>query len=291
MTVNAPPTLWSRLLREPLLLFLLLGAALFALDYVLAAGEEDPALIRIDAAVDAELRAIYFDDRGREPDSAELEVLRQRWIDNEVLYREGLALRLDRGDSAIRARVIFKALNVVQANLQLPAVDEAELRAWFAQKRSRYDQPPRIDFQEAVIVGTPDAAEVARFVAALNSDTQPDLQSGLRVFRDRPRPTIVASFGAPFAAALDTLALDRWHVVVSSEGPRAIRVESRTEGADAGFDTLRDAVLLDWRDQRMQELRTEAVRNLARQYRIQVTATDEPLPVMAASEAAPGVDP
>ena len=34
------------------------------------------------------------------------------WLDNEVLYREGLALQVDKGDPAIRERVIFKALSL-----------------------------------------------------------------------------------------------------------------------------------------------------------------------------------
>ncbi len=53
------------------------------------------------------------------------------WLDNEVLYREGLALQLDKGDTAIRERVIFKALSVIDASVKLPPVDESTLREWF----------------------------------------------------------------------------------------------------------------------------------------------------------------
>ena len=89
--------------------------------------------------------------------------MRQVWLDNEVLYREGLALGLDKGDTAIRERVIFKALTMVDANTKRPAFDEKVLREWFEKNRARYDQPARYNFQEAVLAGeSSEAAAVAR---------------------------------------------------------------------------------------------------------------------------------
>ena len=55
------------------------------------------------------------------PNAEELDALRRAWLDNEVLYREGLALQVDQGDTAIRDRVIFKALSVVDAERQAAA--------------------------------------------------------------------------------------------------------------------------------------------------------------------------
>jgi hypothetical protein len=93
-------------------------------DYAIASRQEDPSTITLGVDADAEIRKLFSDARGREPNAEELAALRQRWFDNELLYREGLALGLDRGDSAIRERVIYKALNVLQSDLQVPAGDE-----------------------------------------------------------------------------------------------------------------------------------------------------------------------
>jgi hypothetical protein len=286
-SMSSPNTItdrpWFRLFREPLLHFLVLGALVFAIDYALSSGEDNAEIIAIGAGVDAELKEIFRASRGRDPDAAELQTLRQRWIDNEVLYREGLSLRLDQGDSSIRERVIFKALNVMQANLQLPSIDEAGLQQWFEQNRARYDEPERVDFLEAVIEGKPTLETVGAFVEALNADADSDVQSGLRIFRGRPRASIVASFGEEFTAALAELPVDRWLVMDSTDGPRAIRIEKRTPGAPADFAAVREAVVLDWRDRRMQELRTEAVRELARKYTIKVPNPDPQLVAAAAS--------
>src|SRR5262245_39782851 len=102
----SPPS-W---LREPLLHFVLLGAALFAADHFLVTRADDPHLIVVGGDVEAEAVAVFKNARGRDPNAKELEALHRVWLDNEVLYREGLAMQVDKGDSALRERVIFKAL-------------------------------------------------------------------------------------------------------------------------------------------------------------------------------------
>ena len=127
---------WPRWLREPLLHFLVLGGVLFGLDYLISGRADDPRTISVDAAVDKEARDVFKNARGREPNEDELYALRRVWLDNEVLYREGLVLGVDKGDSTIRERVIFKTLSMVDAGLKLPPVDEKMLREWFEKNRA-----------------------------------------------------------------------------------------------------------------------------------------------------------
>ena len=85
----------------------------------------NPQDIVVPKAAYEEARAMFVSGMKRDPTKAELKVLTDRWLDNEILYREGLALGLDKGDTAMRDRVIFKALSVAQAGLVLPKIDEA----------------------------------------------------------------------------------------------------------------------------------------------------------------------
>lgn len=257
-------------LREPLLHFVVLGGVVFGAEYLIRSKQDDPSVIVVGPEVEQEARAIFRNAKGRDPSAAEMQVLRERWVDNEVLYREGLALRLEQGDPTLRERVIFKALNVIESSLRLPETDEAELRSWFASHRDEYDAPALYDFSEAV-PGDTDPASAQRFAAALNSGAQADVQSGLRIFQARPRNTIVPAFGAAFADALDTLPLREWHVLPSTDGQRIVRLESRVAGENVSFEEARPRVLQDWRDAKAQELRTSAVRELAKKYRVQLS--------------------
>jgi hypothetical protein len=144
MPTDLPPERhlrWRTWLREPLLHFLTIGAALFAVDHVLSVRAEDPHTITVDESQDKRDREVFKQQHGREPDAAELQEARRSWLDNEVLYREGIAMQMDRGDPLIRDRVIFKMLNLIEAGLATPTFDEKALREWFGRNRENYGAP------------------------------------------------------------------------------------------------------------------------------------------------------
>ena len=201
-----PPSAERRWLREPLFHFIVLGGLLFALDHFLSKPTDDSHKIVVGADVDSEATETFKAARGRDPNPQELEALHRVWLDNEVLYREGLALQVDKGDPAIRERVIFKALSVVDSNVKLPPADDRLLRAWFEAHRDKYDEPARFDFEEAALSGSNPEATVREFVSALNHGTPGDAKAGLRVFKARPHANIVDSYGAEFAKIFEASA-------------------------------------------------------------------------------------
>jgi hypothetical protein len=264
-TVPANRFKWT---REPLFHFILIGVALFGVDASIVGRTDDPHRIELDRQVDAEAQQAFEAARGRKPNAAELKALRQVWLDNEVLYREGLALGLDKGDKSIRERVIFKALSMVDSNTRRPALDDKVLRAWFEKNRSRYDIPQRFNFQEAVISGDVSEASVRSFVRALNSGSTPEVQAGLRVFTDRPHANLVDSYGEEFAAALESSPPGEWRALQTRNGWRAMRLDAVVPAEAADYERLRGIVTQDWIDAVMSEQRSAAVAALARKYTI-----------------------
>lgn len=263
---RAMPT-WT---REPLLHFLLLGAVLFGADHVINRRTGDANEIAISAEVDEEARQVFKATRGHDPNAEEMAALRKVWLDNEVLYREGLALQLDKGDTAIRERVIFKALSVVDSNTKLPPADDKTLRNWFEQHRDKYDDPARFDFQEAVLPGEPTEAAVRAFVDTLNTGTPGDAKAGLRVFKGRPHSNLQQSYGADFAKALEAAAPGQWLALQSRDGWRAVRLDAASNARPGNFDVLRGVVQQDWTDATLSEQRSAAVAALAKKYTVKV---------------------
>ncbi|MGM9480558.1 peptidyl-prolyl cis-trans isomerase [Roseateles sp. NT4] len=267
-TRRALPT-WT---REPLLHFLLLGALLFGVDHLLNRRSGEANEIFVGAEVDEEARQIFKATRNREPSAEEMAALRKVWLDNEVLYREGLALQLDKGDTAIRERVIFKALSVVDSGTQLPPADDKTLRDWFEQHRAKYDEPARFDFQEAVLPGEANESTVRAFVDTLNHGTPGDAQAGLRVFKNRPHSNLLQSYGEAFAKALETATPGQWLALESREGWRAVRLDVASGAKPASFEALRNVIQQDWTDATLSEQRSAAVAALAKKYVIKVEA-------------------
>jgi hypothetical protein len=266
------PVSLPKWMREPLLQFAVLGGLLFAIDHFIVGQADDPRSIVISAEVDKEAKQLFKASRGREPDEAELAALRRVWLDNEVLYREGLAMQVDRGDSAIRERVIFKSLSLLETGVKLPPFDDKKLREWFESHRGKYDEPPRYDFQEAVLSGDVSEAAVRVFVDALNAGTPGDAKAGLRVFKGRPHANLVQSYGAEFAKALEESPVGEWRALPTREGMRAMRLDVVSAARPAAFEPLRGVVLQDWTDATMAEQRTAAVRVLEKKYKVKIEA-------------------
>jgi hypothetical protein len=265
---NRNDSILSRLLREPLLHFLVLGAVVFGVDHTLNLQKEDPQTITISKSVKTEAHDIFTAGLKREPSDAEMKTLLDRWVDNEVFYREGLALGLDRGDNAIRERIIFKSLSVTQSGITLPKIDEAGVRAWFESKRERYDMPTRFDFLEAAVTSDRSPEALNNFVAALNGKGKINAESSLRVFKDRPRPNLLQSYGAEFTEALEKAPPGVWQVLSSSEGLRVVQLGEIKPSVPAEFDQNKDAIFQDWRDETMAQLTTKAVREMGKKYKI-----------------------
>jgi hypothetical protein len=269
--VTSPPQSpkpWPGWLREPLLHFIALGGLLFALDHLLVSRADDPHAIVVGAAVDSEAIETFQATRGRKPNAEELDALHRVWLDNEVLYREGLALQVDKGDTAIRERVIFKMLSVVDSNVKLPPADDKTIRQWFEAHREKYDEPQRYDFDEAALSGDSSEAAVRKFVTELNAGAPGDAKAGLRVFKGRPHANLVQSYSAELAAALVNSQPGQWQALKTNEGWRALRLNAITPPKPADFEIVRNVVRQDWTDASAAEQRSAAVRALAKKYKI-----------------------
>ena len=266
---------WSRWLREPLLHFVLAGGLLFAVDHILVGQADDPRTIVVGAEVDSEAIETFRAARGRAPDEEELRALRRVWLDNEVLYREGLALEVDKGDLGIRERVIFKALSVIDSNVKLPKADDKVLRQWFESHRDKYDEPARYDFEEAALSADSSESGVRKFVVALNSGTPGDAKAGLRVFKGRPHANLVQSYGPEFAKALAASPLGQWLALQTRDGWRAMRLNKSTPAKPAVFEVVRGPLFHDWTDATASEQRTAAVRALTKKYKVKHELEEE----------------
>ena len=262
------PTPGPSWLREPLLHFLALGGLLFALDHFLVTRTDDPRTIVVSAEVDDEAIQMFKASRGHDPSAEELTALRHVWLDNEVLYREGLALGVDKGDAAIRERVIFKALSVIDSNVKLPPAKDDVLRKWFESHRNKYDEPGRYDFDEAALAGDNNEAAVRAFVAELSSGLPGDAKAGLRVFKGRPQENLVQSYGQELADSLTKAPVGQWQALRTKDGWRAMRLDAITPAKPAVFEALRGVVQQDWTDATASEQRSAAVRALTKKYKV-----------------------
>ena len=130
-----------------------------------------------------------------------------------------------------------------------------------------------VKVQEAVLAGDTSEAAVRAFAEALNAGTPGDAKAGLRVFKGRPHDNLVQSYGPEFARALAETPIGSWRALRSRDGVRAMRLDAITAPRPAAFEPLRNAVLADWTDATMAQLRTDAVRLRGKKYAVSFGAS------------------
>lgn len=128
----------GRILKEPLLHFLVLGACLFVLfAWVNREVMNAPDEIVVDEPRIKGLAKRFEQLWLRPPTDAQLRELIDSWVREEILYREGIALGLDRNDTIIRRRIAQKV--EFMADGVVPSEPtEAELEDWLRSNMARY---------------------------------------------------------------------------------------------------------------------------------------------------------
>lgn len=143
-----------RLLKEPLLHFLVLGAALFVV-YGLTSKSGDgsaPEKIVVTAGQVESLSAGFAKTWLRPPTGPELKELIDDWVREEIATREAMSLGLDKGDAVIRRRLRQK--------LEFASDDMAALAEPTDAELSAYLQAHAESFRVAPEGRLPDLAEV-----------------------------------------------------------------------------------------------------------------------------------
>ena len=181
----------SRWAREPLLHFLLIGAALFVIYHWLnptATNSDTSRRIELTNDDIRQLEISWTAQWQRPPTPEEMRNLVEDKVRQEILYREGLALGLDRDDTIVKRRLAQKMEFLADdvSALRDPSLDE--LKKWYAKNGSQFSLPSRITFRHLYFSPDKRGAQ-ARDAAA----------SALAKLPDKSAATIdLTTFGDPF---------------------------------------------------------------------------------------------
>jgi parvulin-like peptidyl-prolyl isomerase len=242
----------ASLLKDPLVHFVLLGAAIFGLFAVLEDGARDDRRIVVTAAeVDSLWQAMSV-LYGEAPTEADIRQLVEPRIREEVLYREALALGLDKDDSQIRQRLVEKMTFLTEDLLPAAPPTEAELAEFFLANRQAFEEPPRLSFEQIYFSpsehgeGVVAAAEAARESLLAHSDAPAAGSSGTvaRSYESVTMDALRGEFGGEFAEAVFALGGDvAWHGPIRSLfGAHLVRVTGRSEARPPTFGEARERV-------------------------------------------------
>lgn len=272
----------ERLVSDPLVHFLVVGAALFGL-LALGGGSADPEStreqIRIDAAEIRETLEAATILQGREPTDEELRELVEPLIREEVLYREALALGLDENDDEVRRRLVEKMRYLTEDLADPEPASREALREFYASNRERFRIPERVTFDQLFFSprerGEQLEADVEAALEALREgadaeafgDSTP-LQSR---FVDAPRDQVRVLFGEPFMQAVFDADAGRWIGPFESDfGLHLVRLVERKAARTPEFEAVVDEAREQYAAERREAANEQAFAEMREHYEIEV---------------------
>jgi hypothetical protein len=234
-----------KLLRDPLVHFLVIGAVLFGAFHLVSETEPSSDEIIVSAGQIASMETIFRRTWQRPPTPTEMRALVNEHIRDEVFYREALNMGLDRDDAIIRRRMRQKMEFITDLAADREPTD-AELKAFVAEQPARFRSEPRFSFSHVYFQAGAAAAELESLRQALNGGTADASKAGSPFmagfdFTDVARSDVEQSFGANFAAWMDTAKANEWGgPVTSAYGMHLVRISERVETRERPFGEIRE---------------------------------------------------
>ena len=284
----------KRLLRDPLLHFLLLGLGLYLL-YQFSGQQTDEEDIVVDrealltflqyqsVAFDREQFELFLDDMSpRETADLIDEAARE-----EILYREALALGLDRDDYIIRSRLVQKLRYLAEGFASDAAgLSEEAIEAYFQANRESYVYDPHITLTHVFFNAERRGWDEAR---ALAEDKLQELNDGPVPFEDganhgdrfpyfvnyieRPPQLIASHLGGEMSDALFQLPPDTtvWRGPFESRfGTHLVLITDQQPQRMPSLDEIRDRVAADAEAAHARDRTDAAIDEIVGGYRIVV---------------------
>jgi hypothetical protein len=273
----------GRLIREPLLHFLLIGVALFMLYGALNRGRSDAPrdIVVSEARVEA-LAESFATVWMRPPTPEEIKGLIDDHIAEEIYYREAIAMGLDQDDTVIRRRLRQKIEFISEDAATATEPTDAELRTYLAAHPEKFLEPAELTFVQ-VYFSTEQRGDQARPSA---ERLLAELQAGRgpAILAEAGDPTllpgemqsasaqvIVNAFGSDFAEQVLAAPVGQWTGPLQSGfGLHLVRVDDRKAGATPAFEQIRPIVVREWQSGQRTEFNKAFLDGLRAKYDIRV---------------------
>ena len=277
----------TRLLREPLVHFFVLGAAIFLLSALVGDSDDPPRdEVVVTAGHVASMLDAFQRTWLRPPTAAELDGLIDDYIREEIFYREALALGLDRNDTIIRRRLRQKLEFLPQDVAEQVEPSDTELEQYLRRHADEFQVEARISFEQIFVNqqrrGGSAEDEATKLLASLRGSTTPldpallgDATLLPHDMESVGQSEVARTFGQEFAEGLADIEPGDWiGPIVSGFGLHLVRVLERTRARAPALDDVRGAVTREWHYERRQELDVQFYRGLREQYTVTVQLPD-----------------
>ena len=267
----------KKILKEPLVHFLFIGALLF-LVYGMVNTEENESEIAIDDNLVNELVAKWELKRNRQPTLEEMEGLIDQYIQQEVLYREALAMNLDHNDEIVKRRLAQKMEFISDGLAESLQPTKEILVGYYEENKSNYKKDPLYTLKQVYFSEDKRDNALADASKALLSESPESLGDQLslpKAYTETSSYHIARDFGAVFTQSLDTLEIGKWTgPIYSGFGVHLVLIEAKNEAGFYAFEEVQEKVIVDYNFKASNDFKAELITTLLKNYKVTINVAD-----------------
>jgi peptidyl-prolyl cis-trans isomerase C len=281
-SVDPQPSTLGRWLREPLLHFLLIGVALFAVYRIRnpeAAQPKNGSEIKLTEDDVRQMDDYWMGQWHRHPTAGEWRSLIDNKIREEILYREAVAMGLDQEDTIVRRRLAQK-MDFLMEDI-----------ASFEKNSERFSLPPRITFHHLYFSpdrrGAAARADAFRALGRLNDKSGATAAKGAGLadpfmfqsdYGDRTPEQITGVFGADFAKAVSKFKPGMWQGPIESGlGWHLVWMDSITPARVPAYEEIEAEIKTQWISEQRAEVKRRAFESMKSHYIIVMPPAQTPV--------------
>ena len=245
----------KKILTEPLIHFLLIGALLFIVFELFGASDEERGkTITITSGDISMLQGNFTRTWQRPPSKKELDGLIEDRVREEIAFLEATALGLDQEDPYIRRRLRMKMeLLVEDLAASAPPADD-DLLEYLERNREKFREDTQIAFSHVYLDPNrrsdtldDEISELLVQLGTLDGKENPENYGDAtllpNVYPLTRAEAIDRQFGQGFAEMVEEMEPGTWQgPVTSSYGLHLVRLDAIVEGYDPALDDIRAAV-------------------------------------------------
>ena len=206
----------------------------------------------------AQVKVTYERTWNRPPTALELRKVFDRYVRDEVLYREALAQGLDRNDPMVKLSLVRKITMLGSSQARSAEPSDADLIAYYGLRTERYRISARFNLLQ--IYFNPEKhgehlrTDAAELLAGLrDKEPHPEALVELgdvimlpRVVNDMSEEQLARTFGPEFGDGVGSLAVGSWDgPVESAYGLHLVKVTRREDSRIPEWNEIRDRIAAD----------------------------------------------
>ena len=282
---------FKRWLREPLLHFLVIGVAVFAVYAYMNRGRggfESSRKINLSLEELQQMDMYFVSQWHRQPTPGELQSMVEDKVREEVLYREAMAMGLDKDDTIVKRRMAQKMQFIAEDVATAHEPSTNELKAWFEKNPSRFALPSRYSFRHLYFSpdkrgknAQDDAAKALAQIAGQpeNSRLAVSLADPFMFqdyYGDRAPEALAKEFGPQFVMSLEMLRPGSWQgPIESGYGWHLVYIDTVVPGRVPEFEELESDIKTAWLGEQKRLAWQKAYKDMRSRYTVLVPSPSD----------------